>query len=53
MLRPLVNAGTVGVFLVLVGSPFQSRIARGKNDFMGCFDFEWGIRNLLFRVVVR
>jgi len=44
---------TVGASLISVGSWFQSRIARGKNKFMWCFVFEWGIRNLLFGVVVR
>ena len=39
--------------LISVGSSFQSRIARGKNEVMWCFVFEWGMRNLLFRVVVR
>jgi len=49
---PLANAGTVGASLISVVSSFQSRIARGKNEFMWCFVFEWGIRNLLFHVVV-
>jgi len=46
MFSPLANAGTVGASLISVGSLFQSRIARGKNEFMWCFVFEWGMRNL-------
>jgi len=53
LFSPLANAGTVGASLISVGSSFQSRIARGKNEFMWCFVFEWEKRNLLFRVVVR
>jgi len=52
----LANAGTVGVSLISVDSPFQICIAHRKNEFVWCFVFEWpewGIRNLLFRVVVR
>ena len=52
MFSLLANAGTVWASLILVGSSFQCRIARGKNEFMWCFVFEWGIRNLLFHVVV-
>jgi len=40
---PLVNAGTVRASLIPAVSPFQSRIACGKNEFMRCFVFEWGI----------
>ena len=39
MFRPPANVGTVGASLITVGSPFQSHIARGKNEFDVVFCF--------------